>query len=165
MATFRSVMSVCDPAMRVALPEASRTATPRASIQRYSPPLQRLERAVLLERIADGPLQNLGIDLTFDQIVGRAGLHRRNVDVAVALTGEQDDRAQAAGGARLAQNFQAVVLAEAVVDEINVMLPLAHRLGRLVERGDPTEAKAGSSAVGEKIAGEDVIVFVVFDQQ
>jgi hypothetical protein len=45
------------------------------------------------------------------------------------------------------------------------MLPLAHRLECLVERGDPIEGKAGSAAVGEKIAGEDVIVLVVFDQQ
>jgi hypothetical protein len=29
-------------------------------------------------------LQNLGIDLTFDQIVGRTGLHRGDVDAAVA---------------------------------------------------------------------------------
>jgi hypothetical protein len=57
------------------------------------------------------------------------------------------------------------VRAEAIVDEVDVMLRIADAAHGIVVRRNPIERKASAAAVGKELSREHVIVFVVFDQQ
>ena len=104
--------------------------------------------------------------LPFDEIVGRAGAHGREIDVAVGLAGEQDQRIRDSRW-RVAwrEQLQSVVLAEAIVDEVEIVLVADQRVDRFVERRDPVELERRAAAVGEQIAGEDEVVLIVVDEE
>ena len=126
---------------------------------------QRLQRAALLEGVADGALQQRRVDLSFDEIVGGAGAHGGEVDVAVALAGEEDQRRGDAEAAGVVQELEAVVLAEAVVDEGEVVAVARQRAESVVERRDPVELEARAPALRQEVAREDEVVLVVLDEQ
>jgi hypothetical protein len=67
--------------------------------------------------------------------------------------------------ARVAEQLQPVVLAEAVVDEADVERFGGDGALRLVERRDPLQLERGAARVGEQRAREDVVVLIVLDEQ
>ena len=80
-------------------------------------PAQLLERLAQFQRITQRPLHHPRCDLALDQIVERPRVHRLDVDALRALGRQEHDRRPAAGGHRLADQLQAVALAQLVVEE------------------------------------------------
>ena len=105
------------------------------------------------------------IEAAFLKVVGRAGFHRRVVDLALSLAGQQNHGRLAVPPEALADQFQAVPLAEPVVDQDQIVLVGADDFDGLVEVGHPLQNEVGLGNLGEKVASEDVVVLVVIDQQ
>src|ERR1051326_5457317 len=126
---------------------------------------QCLQRAALLESVADGALEQRRVDLSLDEVVGGAGAHGREVDVAVALAREEDQRRGDAGATGVVQELESVVLAEAIVDEHEVVAVACDRVERGVERRDPVELEARATALAEEIAREDEVVLLGPDEE
>ena len=79
-----------------------------------------LLRLAAADGVADGPLQQRGIDLTLHEVVGRARFDGFEADVEVALPREEDERHRMPGLLDGPDEIEAVVRAEAVVDEARV---------------------------------------------
>src|SRR5688572_21149794 len=80
------------------------------------------------------------------------------------MTGEENQRLLAATRRCVDQKLQAVVLTEAIVDEIEIMLVADQRLDGLIECLDPIELE-GRVAVGEEIARDDEVILIVVDEE
>ncbi len=122
-------------------------------------------RLVLADGVADRPLQAGGVDRSLDQIVGDAERGRLHVHGVVVLAGEQDDRRRRVGSPRVAHEIQARVLAQPVVDEVQVVAGDAHRIQRGRVTLLPLEVELGPAVGQQHALGEHEIVLVVFHQQ
>src|SRR5439155_27146002 len=88
---------------------------------------QDLSTSLSFDGVTKGTLQQRGVELSLGEIVGGAGLHRLDVQVALALSGQQDDRALAASLQRFAEQLQAGSRAKAVIEQIDVVPIALHR--------------------------------------
>ena len=68
-------------------------------------------------RVADRALKRPCGEFALDQIVGRAGLQRRKVDIVARVRGEHDHRRLATGSLRFAEQREPIAVAELVVEE------------------------------------------------
>ena len=117
------------------------------------------------DRVANGALQQRGVELAFYQIIGRARFHGLAVHVVVAQGGQQDDRRLAAAADDGAQQLEAAVFAEPVIDEIDIVLVLLNRFQAGVVINHPVELEICASDFSEKFPREDVIILIVLDEQ
>ena len=117
------------------------------------------------DRVANRALQQRGVELAFHQIIGRPGFHGFAVHVVVAQGGQQDDRRLAAAADDGAQQLEAAVFAEPVIDEIDIVLVLLNRFQAGVVIAYPVELEIRASDFSEKFPREDVIIFIVLDEQ
>src|SRR5205085_12178459 len=88
---------------------------------------QRSRRARTFDGVTDRTPEQRRVELSLDEIIGRTRTHRLGVHLVAALPREQDHRRAAAFAARLAQQVEPAPLAEAVVQQINVVLAAADR--------------------------------------
>jgi hypothetical protein len=126
---------------------------------------QRARRPRALDGVADRPPEQRGVKTPLDEVVGRPRPHRLGVHLVAALTREQDHRRAAAFAARLAQQVEPAPLAEAVVQQVDVVLAPADRPARLLVGGDPVEAERAAAEFGQPVARHHVVVLVVVDEQ
>ena len=66
---------------------------------------------------------------------------------------------------RFAHQLQAVTLAQAIVDQIDVVPGLGDRRERVAPGLHPVEHDGAAKDLREQIAGQQVVVLVVLDQQ
>src|SRR6185436_19879107 len=119
----------------------------------------------MFDGIANRALENLGIEVSLDQIVGSAEPHRLEVYFAVAKAGENNDRRPCAALGCSSQKFNSAIFPQLVVEKINVVgLPLHQRKGG-VEVFGPLQLKVPSLGLLEHPPNQPVIVLVVFGQQ
>ena len=85
--------------------------------------------------------------------------------MVVAQGGQQDDRRLAAAADGGAQQLEAAVFAEPVIDEIDIVLVLLNRFQAGVVIAHPVELEIRASDFSEKFPREDVIIFIVLDEQ
>ena len=84
--------------------------------------------ALLLEDVADRALKKGRIDPALLEVVGGTGSHRGPVDRVVALTGEQDHGPVEAAASHFFEQLQPRLVAEAVIQDIDVVFAPADRL-------------------------------------
>jgi len=121
--------------------------------------------AFALQGVANAPAQRVSAQLSFDQVIGGAGLHRLHVDLVLARPGKQDDRRLATAVQGGAQQINAVAGAQTVVDQADIVLVESHCVQPLLKSLDPVQSEALAGHVGEEIASDDVIILVIFNQQ
>ena len=128
------------------------------------PPLRRPGRRPL-ERVADRPLELPRAKLALDQEVLRAGVHRRDVQLELGLTGQEDDRHLAAERPDLLQQLDAGPRAEPVVEQAHVPGRRHQRVHGLLVGLQPAHVVILGANLLDHLEGEDVIVLVVVDEQ
>jgi hypothetical protein len=121
--------------------------------------------AMLLQRIADGAFQQVGGYLGLDEIVGRARLHRLDIDFVIALAGQQDQRAPVPARAQSAHQVDAVGGAEAVINQADIVLAGGQPCLGLVDAFRPVEFVALRPDVVDHIPDQHEVIPVVLDQQ
>ena len=126
---------------------------------------QVVERPLMADRISDRALQSGGLEVLLDEVVGDPEGSRLQIDLVVAGPGEDDHRRPRARRESLPHQLEAGVPAEAVIDHVDVVPLLADRLERLGELGAPVKREARAILGGEHVAGDQVVVLVVLDQQ
>ena len=124
----------------------------------------------VLDGVADRALETGGADLPLDQVVGGAGAHGLQVDLLVPLTGHQDDWGDETGSSgaalpRFPQELEPRARAEPEIEEADVEMILQDPQEPPLVGGRPFELEAVAADLGQQIAGEDVIVLVVLDQE
>ena len=83
----------------------------------------------------------------------------------IILTGQQNNRHCATPAQRFTQQFHAIMLAKAVVEEINIVPTPFHLHQSSVIGRHPLQDILSPADLGQQIASEDIIVFVVIYQQ
>jgi len=83
----------------------------------------------------------------------------------VVLRREENDRQLEAPRARLAQQLDPVVLAEAVVNQADLGAVRLDCPERLAVCGDPGRIELIGADLGEQVADQDVVVLVVINDQ
>ena len=121
--------------------------------------------AMALDRIADRPVEQRRGHLALGEIVGGAGPHRLEIDLAIALPGQHDEGCGRSQLDRLAHQLQPVALAQAVVDQVDVVPGLRDHRQRLVPRRHPFQLEGAAEGLRQQLAGQDVVVLVVLDQK
>ena len=84
-----------------------------------------VERLLVADRVADRALERERVELLLDEVVGDAERGRLEVDLVVALAGEDQHGRARARGERLAHEVEAGAGAEPVVDQVDVVALLA----------------------------------------
>jgi hypothetical protein len=125
---------------------------------------QVLQDAVVLDGVADRPLEDGGGDLALDQVVHRPRLHGLQVDGVIALPGEEDGGGPAAAGGQLADQVEPVARAEAVVHQADVE-GVARPGQRAVESVGLDDGVARRPDLAEHLLREEPVILVVVDQQ
>src|SRR5690606_30856493 len=106
-------------------------------------------RSPTLEGITYRTLQEPCTDLAFDQIVRRTRTHRLEVDLAVALAGEDDYR-------RATLALGPIAGAVAAPEDGGPAIFIGRR---------PLEPVATTVDLGEHLAGEEIVVLIILDQE
>ncbi len=91
--------------------------------------------------VADGAFQEMGSDLSFDQVVRCTGLHGFYIDIVASLAGEQDNRHLTPACDYLAQKLHTVSCAETIIKEIDVVLGATNPFDTCVIRSYPLQMK------------------------
>jgi hypothetical protein len=86
--------------------------------------------AMALDGVADGAVQERRRHLVLGQVVRRAGAHGLEVDLAIPLPGQHDEWGCRAEVDRLAHQLHAIALAQAVVDQVDVVPGVGDRRQR-----------------------------------
>ena len=121
--------------------------------------------AFALDRIADGALEQTGIESRLDQVIGSARLHGFQVNFALSLPGQQNNRRLATLLYSQAQQLDAVLGAEPIIQQANVMLVADHRLQARREIVDPLQMKVPALDFSKEASREDVVILVVLNQE
>ena len=101
----------------------------------------------------------------FDQIVGRACLHRPAIDRTVVIAREHDDRRAAAPGHGLTEQIKPRARSQMIVEETQIMAALEQSLdGRLIG-GNPLDANCFPVNINEDRMRQEVIILVVVDNK
>jgi hypothetical protein len=122
---------------------------PDPEVELVAGPAQRLLGALALDGVAEGPLQQAGVQLLLDEEVRRPGPHGREVGPPLAVCGQEDQRGLAAQGDRLLQQFQPVARPEAVVEEVHVVPEAPDGVEALLVRPGPLQLERRPLALPE----------------
>ncbi len=76
----------------------------------------------VLDGVADQAFQQQGVDFVLVQVQGGAGLHGFEVDFLAAAPGQQDQRGDIAAPDKLADQLDAAVQAQVVVDQHGIIV-------------------------------------------
>ena len=118
-----------------------------------------------LDGIPDGAVQFVGVKLALDQVVGGAGLHGIDVNLVVALSGQQNHRQPVIQGFGFAQEFKPRPAAEAIVQQADVVFVAVNGGQGGIIIVHPLQLIAAIPDFGNQIARDDVIIFIVIHQQ
>jgi hypothetical protein len=118
-----------------------------------------------LDRIADRPVEQGRGHLALGKIVGRARPHRLEIDLAIALPGQHDERRRRSHLDRLAHQLQAVALAQAIIDQADVVPCLRDHRQRLGPGRHPFQLECAAERLRQQLAGQNVVVLVILDQK
>ena len=119
----------------------------------------------MADRVADRALERDGVELLLDQVVGDAERGRLEVDLVVALAGEHDHRRERTGGEPFADQLEPGARAEAVVDQVDVVARSRIAARPSSKSGTSRARTARRSWRGEHVAGDQVVVLVVLDEE
>ncbi len=117
------------------------------------------------ERVAEHAVQQRAGDLSLHQVVAGAGAERLGVYRPIGGSGEKNEGPAQALLARPAEQIEAVVGAEVVVHQHDVVTAAGQRRERVGKRARPLQPVAAMPAVGEQVAGDEVVFLVVLDQE
>ncbi len=118
-----------------------------------------------LQGEADRALQELGVDLTLDEVVGGAGLHRLDVHRAVAPAREHDQRRLDRSLPRLPEQVHPRPVLEKVVDQVDVVLAGLQGVQSLLERRHPVQRHLPGLDLGHHRPGHLEVPLVVVHQE
>jgi hypothetical protein len=121
--------------------------------------------AFAFQSVANGAFEQAGIESALDQIIGGAGLHGVEVDLVLALAGEENDGRLASVIEGGAEELDAVVRAQAIVDQANLVLATQHGLEPGGEVLHPLQFDSLADELFEQLASQDKVVLVIFDEQ
>src|SRR5450432_3051394 len=121
--------------------------------------------ALAFDGITHGAVQHIGVELAFDQVVRRPRLHRFNVNLMVALPGQQNHRRPAVERLRFTQQFQTRPLAETIIQQTNIVFTTPDGGEPVIVIVDPVKVIAAVANPGNQIAGDDVVIFIIIYQQ
>jgi hypothetical protein len=114
--------------------------------------------------IADRPFQDVAGDAALHQVVGGAGVHGLQVGLPIGLPREHDDGDSAAAGAGGAQQLDAGLPSEIVVEQSDVA-DLRQLEEPVLPGSRPHDGEADAVPLREQVPGKQVVVLVVLDQQ
>lgn len=117
----------------------------------------------MLHRVADRTLERDRIDLAFNEIIRGAGIERLEREIAVALTGEENDRRPAAEIQCLAQEDESIPAAEPVIEQAGVVVAAIQRGQTGLVIGRPFEGDFAPGNFREQLRRQQVVVGIVFD--
>ena len=115
--------------------------------------------------IADGAFESVLVELAFDQIIGRAGLHGLEVHFVVALAGEKDHGHPAALFTSCAEEVKPGESPETVIQQADLVFAALNGFqpgGVIVH---PIQSVPAFPKAGDQLASDDKIILVVIDQQ
>src|SRR5690606_9814196 len=115
--------------------------------------------------IADRPVENCRRQLALLEEVRGAGLHCRDVGTAVAHAGEEYHRPAVAEFRGLGEEVEPRPPADPVIDEADVETLRLDAGDAFLERRRPVQHMFRAFDILEQFRGEDVIVFVILDEQ
>jgi hypothetical protein len=127
--------------------------------------LQQVQHPAVLERVAEGPFERRRGHLSLDEVVVSAGGHRIAIDAAVVVASQHDERCRAAARPSRAQQVDAVVLAEAIVDQRDVVGAFEQPREAPLVGLRPVERDRAGRGLLEKGPREAEIIFIVVDQE
>ena len=120
----------------------------------------------MADRVADRTLEQRGIEAALEQEVGHPEHRGLDVDLEVVVSGEHDHRRVLRPVVeRAADEVEAGELAEAVVDQVDVVAALADQPERRLGVGRPLDCESRPVLLEEQVAREDEVVLVVLDDQ
>jgi hypothetical protein len=115
--------------------------------------------------VADRALQAGRGELLLDEEVGDPERRRLEVELVGGQPGEHDHRRRRAIGEPLAHQLQPGPLSEPVVDQVDVVALHADRAQRVVVVGRPVDLEPADVLLGQHVAGDEVVVLVVLDEE
>ena len=118
-----------------------------------------------VDGVADGALEEGGVDLALDEVVGGAGFHGLDVDVAVVLTGQENDGRLAAPGNGFLEEVESGFGAQAVVEQDHVVRAPGDGVEGEVVVGSPVEIELAVLEFRQHVPGQEVVVLVVLDEE
>jgi hypothetical protein len=121
--------------------------------------------AFSLDGVPDRALEATRIQAAFNKIIGCSRLHGFDIDLPLALAGEQNDGSLAAPFEGCAKKFYARLRPEPVIDEANLVLISGHRFEALGEILFPLELDLAAAHLVEEIPRQDEIVLIVLHEQ
>ena len=126
--------------------------------------LARLDRGDPLDGMPDHALHQLRRDLALHEVVGCARPHGIDVDGVVAVTRQQDHGADEPARDCCLEHFETRMRTEPVVDQPHVVSLRQYFHGRVVSP-HPRELEAGSAGIAQQPPGEEVVLFIVLDEE
>ena len=120
---------------------------------------------VMGAHVADGALERIGREPVLVEVVAGAGVERSEVDVVVAVAGEQDHRRRRQRPAGIADEVEARTGADAVVDEGDVELLRADGLDRGIEVAAIGADEPGVAGIAQELPDPHVAFAIVVDDE
>ena len=112
-----------------------------------------------------GALELAGGEAALDQEVVGAGVHGLDVELELGLAGEEDDRDLAAEAPDLVDELDAGARAEAIVEQAHVGGGGDQGVHGVLIVLHPADPVLVGRDLADQVAGEDVVILVVVDQQ